>query len=190
MGGDCQRTGSGGAHGGDQGESARNVVRVERTNHQRDAGVLSDSGANISDRVRAPAAWGRPDDAHPYDLPRSHERLREEVRGALSTLTMRRIIVSALLALILVGGAAAHRLDEYLQATLIGVTRDGIDVEIQLTPGVAMLPVLMAVIDQDRDGRISSAEERAYVGRVAREVELQVDGVPAPLSLIESKFPG
>ena len=102
---------------------------------------------------------------------------------------MRRIGITALLALSLVGGAAAHRLDEYLQATLIGVTRDGIDVEIHLTPGVAMLPVLMAVIDQDRDGRISSEEERAYVGRVAREVELRVDGVRAPLSLIESNFP-
>ncbi|MCU1237916.1 MAG: hypothetical protein JWP63_5883 [Candidatus Solibacter sp.] len=102
---------------------------------------------------------------------------------------MRRTGVSALLALSLVGSAAAHRLDEYLQATLIGVTRDGIDVEIHLTPGVAMLPVLMAVIDQDRDGRISSAEERAYVGRVLREVDLQVDGVPAPLSLIASNFP-
>jgi hypothetical protein len=102
---------------------------------------------------------------------------------------MSRIGVSALLALSLVGGADAHRLDEYLQATLIGVTRDGTDVEIQLTPGVAMLPVLMAVIDQDGDGRISPGEERAYVGRVAREVELRVDGVPAPLSLIESQFP-
>ncbi len=102
---------------------------------------------------------------------------------------MTRMGVSALLLLILSGGAAAHRLDEYLQATLIGVTRDGVDLEIQLTPGVAMLPLLMAVIDRDRDGRISSEEERAYVGRVAREVELRVDGVPAPLSLIESKFP-
>jgi hypothetical protein len=102
---------------------------------------------------------------------------------------MRRMGVSALLALSLVGGAAAHRLDEYLQATLIGVTPDGIDVEIQLTPGGAMLPVWMAVIDQDGDGRISPGEERAYVGRVAREIELRVDGVPAPLSLIESSFP-
>jgi hypothetical protein len=102
---------------------------------------------------------------------------------------MRRRGVSALLALGLAGGAAAHRLDEYLQATLIGVTRDGTDVEIHLTPGVAMLPALMAVIDQDGDGRISSGEERAYVGRVAREVELRVDGAPAPLSVIESNFP-
>jgi hypothetical protein len=104
-------------------------------------------------------------------------------------MTMRRIGLSLLLALSLVGGVAAHRLDEYLQATLIGVTRDGINVEIHLTPGVAMLPVLMAVIDQDLDGRISPEEERAYAGRVAREVELRMDGVPAPLSLIESNFP-
>ena len=102
---------------------------------------------------------------------------------------MRRIGVSVLLALSLTGSGAAHRLDEYLQATLIGVARDGTDVEIQLTPGVAMLPVLMAVIDQDRDGRISPGEERAYVGRVVRDVELRVDGVPAPLSLVDSKFP-
>jgi hypothetical protein len=94
-----------------------------------------------------------------------------------------------LLALNLVGSAAAHRLDEYLQATLIGVTRDGTDVEIHLTPGVAMLPVLMAVIDQDGDGRISPAEERTYAARVAREVALRVDGIPAPLSLIGSQFP-
>jgi len=102
---------------------------------------------------------------------------------------MRRIAVCTLLALILVRSAAAHRLDEYLQATLIGVTPDGIDLDIHLTPGVAMLPVWMAVIDQDRDGRISPAEERAYVGRVVREVELRVDGMPAPLSVIESRFP-
>src|SRR5713101_8077843 len=85
MGGDCQRTCSGGAHGGDQGESLRNVVRVERTDHQRDAGVLPDSGTDGGDRVRAAAAWGRPDNAYPYDLPGSDERLREEVSGALST---------------------------------------------------------------------------------------------------------
>jgi hypothetical protein len=102
---------------------------------------------------------------------------------------MWRMGVSTLLALGLAGGASAHRLDEYLQATLIGVTRDAVDVEIRLTPGVAMLPVLMAVIDQDRDGRISAEEERAYVGRVTREVELRLDGVRAPLTLIGGEFP-
>ena len=103
--------------------------------------------------------------------------------------TIRRMAVAVLLAIGLVGDAAAHRLDEYLQATLIGVTRDGIDVEIQLTPGVAVLPVVMAVIDRDRDGRISVEEERVYAARVVREVELRVDGVPAALSLMETTFP-
>src|SRR5260370_4106456 len=111
MGGDCQRTVSVGAHGGDQGESVGNVVRVERTDHQRDACILSDSGTDAGDRVRAPAARGRPDDAHPYDLPGSDERLREKVSGALSTITMMRMGVSTLLALSLVGAAVAHRLD-------------------------------------------------------------------------------
>jgi hypothetical protein len=103
--------------------------------------------------------------------------------------TSSRIAVTTLLALSLTPTAAAHRLDEYLQATLIGVSRGGIDVEIQLTPGVAMLPLLMTVIDQDRDGRISPAEQRAYASRILHDVELRVDGAPAPLSLIESTFP-
>ena len=102
---------------------------------------------------------------------------------------MRRVAAGALLAITMAGGAAAHRLDEYLQATLIGVTRDGVEVQIQLTPGMAVLSVVMAAIDRDRDGRISVEEERAYAGRVAREVELRLDREPAALSLIESKFP-
>jgi hypothetical protein len=102
---------------------------------------------------------------------------------------MRRLGASALLAVSFVGLASAHRLDEYLQATLIGVTRDGIDVELHLTPGVAMLPVLIPLIDQDRDGQISAIEEHSYVDRVMREVELRVDGRSAPLSLIDSSFP-
>jgi hypothetical protein len=102
---------------------------------------------------------------------------------------MTRIGVSALIVLSVVRTASAHRVDEYLQATLIGVTRNGIELEIQLTPGIAILPGLLPVLDQDRDGQISPAEERAYVDRVVREVELRVDGIPAPLSLIESKFP-
>jgi len=104
-------------------------------------------------------------------------------------MTMKRIGVSTLLALSLTASASAHRLDEYLQATLIGVTRDGIDVEMQLTPGVSMLPSLMAVIDQNHDGRISSEEARSYVDRVARDVELRVDDAPAVLLLVESSFP-
>jgi hypothetical protein len=99
------------------------------------------------------------------------------------------VAASVLLTMSLAGLAAAHRLDEYLQATLIGVTREGVDVEINLTPGVAVLPAVMAAIDRNSDGRISPEEEQAYAGEVLRDVELQVDGRPVPLRLIASRFP-
>jgi hypothetical protein len=102
---------------------------------------------------------------------------------------MRRLAAILLLAMSLAVNAAAHRLDEYLQASLIGLTQAGVDLEIQLTPGVAVLPVVIAAIDRDHDGRISDQEARAYAALVAGEVELRVDGKPASLSLIESTFP-
>jgi hypothetical protein len=102
---------------------------------------------------------------------------------------MTRFAAIPLLALGLAANVPAHRLDEYLQATLIGVARGSVDLEIQLTPGVAVLPVVMSEVDRDRDGRISSEEARVYAARVVREVELRVDGRPASLSLVESTFP-
>jgi hypothetical protein len=102
---------------------------------------------------------------------------------------MKRLLVCVALAMILAGGVAAHRLDEYLQATLIGVTRDGVDIEINLTPGVAVLPVVMGAIDRNRDGQISPQEEQSYAAAVVHDLELRVDGRPEPLRLIESHFP-
>jgi len=61
---------------------------------------------------------------------------------------VRLLTAVALMATVAPQPVSGHRLDEYLQATLIGLTRDGVDVEINLTPGVAVLPAVMAVIDQ------------------------------------------
>jgi hypothetical protein len=107
----------------------------------------------------------------------------------MSEVPMRRMAVCALFAISITQHAGAHRLDEYLQATLIGVTRHGIEVEVLLTPGVDALPVVMAVIDRDRDGRISPEEERFYANRVRRDLEVRIDGTPAELSLQEITFP-
>ncbi len=87
------------------------------------------------------------------------------------------------------GTAHAHRLDEYLQATLIGVSKSGIEIEISLTPGVAVLPVVLAIIDLDHDGRISTDEQRAYVERVRRDVSLLLDNEPVSLTVAGSSFP-
>ena len=99
------------------------------------------------------------------------------------------LVLIWLLALGLAGEAGAHRLDEYLQATLISVERDHVEVEIRLTPGVAVLPVVMAVIDQDHDGRISADEERAYAVRVLKDVVLELDGRAIPMTVAGRSFP-
>jgi len=74
--------------------------------------------------------------------------------------------------------AFAHRLDEYLQATLISVEKDRIQVEIRLTPGIAVLPIVLAKIDADGDGIISQAEQRAYAQRILQDLPLSIDGDP------------
>ena len=85
--------------------------------------------------------------------------------------------------------AAAHRLDEYLQAALISLARDRVQVQLDLTPGVAVLPVVLAAIDKDRDGTISEAERSAYAAQVLRDLSLSVDGQPVLLRLVSSRFP-
>ncbi|HXJ40913.1 MAG TPA: hypothetical protein VNH18_16655, partial [Bryobacteraceae bacterium] len=82
----------------------------------------------------------------------------------------------------------AHRLDEYLQATLISVERDTVKLEVNLTPGVAILPAILERIDSDRDGVISEREERDYTEVVAADLTLSLDDHPLKLVLTDSRF--
>jgi hypothetical protein len=84
---------------------------------------------------------------------------------------------------------SAHRLDEYLQATTISVEHGNIHAQMRLTPGVAVLPTVLAAIDTNGDGVLSAAEQRAYADRVLRDLSLTVDGDRLPLRLISWKFP-
>jgi hypothetical protein len=85
--------------------------------------------------------------------------------------------------------ASAHRLDEYLQATTISLEKDRVEAQIRLTPGVAVFPFIMATIDTDGDGVISTSEQRAYAERVLGDLSLAVDGDRLRLQLISTKFP-
>jgi hypothetical protein len=64
-----------------------------------------------------------------------------------------------------------------------------VEVEISLTPGVAVLPVVLAMIDRDHNERISADEERAYAERVLREVALESDGRAIRLTVVGRSFP-
>lgn len=103
-----------------------------------------------------------------------------------------RLRVAAASVVVLSSGtfASAHRLDEYLQATTISLEKDRIQVELHLTPGVAVFPSVMATIDTDHDGTISKTEERAYVQRVQADLSLLINGERLALRLISARFPG
>jgi hypothetical protein len=90
---------------------------------------------------------------------------------------------------LLAGSAAAHRLDEYLQATIISVEKSSVTAQIRLTPGVAVLPVVLATIDADRDGTISDSEQRSYAGRVLRDLSMSLDGDRLSPRLVSVAFP-
>jgi len=85
--------------------------------------------------------------------------------------------------------ASAHRVDEYLQATRLSIDIERVDLEIDLTAGVAVASKVFAWIDTNRDGEISSAEGDAYAREMLRSVVLKVDGWPAPITLVETSFP-
>ncbi len=99
------------------------------------------------------------------------------------------LVTAAVFLLVLARPAAAHRLDEYLQAATIDVGREQVNVELRLTPGVAVFPQVIAEIDTDRNGVISDAEQQAYARRVCADVSLLVGDVPVQLRAISSTFP-
>jgi hypothetical protein len=70
----------------------------------------------------------------------------------------------------------AHRLDEYLQATMISVEKERIEGFLRLIPGVAVSSTVLVSIDTNADGIISKAEQQAYAAHVLRRLSLSLDG--------------
>src|SRR5215212_3303285 len=66
---------------------------------------------------------------------------------------------------------------------------DRTTLELNLTPGVLVASEMVALIDSDGDGEISETEGDAYANEVLRDVSLEVDGEPQPLTLTSSQFP-
>ena len=77
--------------------------------------------------------------------------------------------------------AAAHRLDEYLQATRLEINIGRVDVEMDLTPGISVASKVFQWIDTNGDGRISREEGEAYARAVLGSAVLKADGAPTPM---------
>lgn len=85
--------------------------------------------------------------------------------------------------------ALAHRLDEYLQGTIISIEKDRLQAQTTLTPGVAVYPIVIAAIDTDGNGIISDTEQRAYGERVLHDLRLAIDGHRLIPRLVSMEFP-
>ena len=72
------------------------------------------------------------------------------------------------LALAVVGAAevSAHRRDEYLQAARMAIDPGRVQIELDLTPGIALADAILADIDRNRDGSLSADEQQAYAALV------------------------
>jgi len=93
------------------------------------------------------------------------------------------------LLLVLPAPAAAHRLDEYLQAARLAVSPGEVNVELDLTPGASVARTIAARIDRDADGAISPAEAEAYGQAVLVDLELSVDGRSVQMRLTRVEAP-
>jgi hypothetical protein len=105
--------------------------------------------------------------------------------------TRRRCTIALGLALTTVGWPAApgaHRLDEYLQATRIGLTRDRVDLEVDLTPGAAIASAVVSSIDTDHDGQVANGERDAYAQEVVQRLRLVCDDRTASLTVTDSRI--
>ena len=85
--------------------------------------------------------------------------------------------------------ASAHRKDEYLQASRIAIESGRVQMEIDLTPGIAVAEDVLKQIDTDRSGSVSDAEADAYAASVMRAVALEVDGRPLAPYLVDRVWP-
>jgi hypothetical protein len=76
---------------------------------------------------------------------------------------MRRIaFIIAATALLLSKAASAHRIDEYLQATIFSLGENRVQASMRMIPGIQVSASVIAAIDANGDGDFSEAEKRAY----------------------------
>jgi hypothetical protein len=86
-------------------------------------------------------------------------------------------------------GASAHRLDEYLQAARIEIGAGRVELELALTPGIALADAIITDIDRDHDGSLSPREQQVYTAKVLSAIDLEADGRPLDVHPIASSFP-
>jgi hypothetical protein len=102
---------------------------------------------------------------------------------------MKKTLILLVLCTILPALAFAHRLDEYLQAAILSVSANRIEVSVRLVPGVSVAHDIIRTIDTNGDGVLSPSEQQAYAQQVLNDLVLKVDGTTLPLRLVSYTYP-
>jgi hypothetical protein len=104
---------------------------------------------------------------------------------------MSRKIAAAIAACVLLSGATAfaHRIDEYLQATILSLETNRVQASMRLIPGILVSPSVVASIDSNGDSVFSESEERAYAQRVLGDLSITIDGKSVQPKLVSWSFP-
>jgi hypothetical protein len=100
-----------------------------------------------------------------------------------------RLLPGLLAWLTVASSASAHRLDEYLQATLVDISPGEIRLRLNLTPGVEVVDQVLDSIDRDGNEAISEDEAAAYCELLKRDLTLRIDQRDATLKVSASRFP-
>jgi len=98
-------------------------------------------------------------------------------------------VLALTMAIVAAADVSAHRRDEYLQAARLGIDPGAVQIELDLTPGIAVAEAIIADIDRNRDGSLSQDEQRAYGALVVSALTLEVDGTPIRAQLATTSFP-
>jgi hypothetical protein len=83
----------------------------------------------------------------------------------------------------------AHRLDEYLQATLVSIKPGEVRLQINLTPGVAVAERVLGLIDRDHNDIIATNEAAHYCELLKHDLVVRLDQRRLNLNVTSSYFP-
>ncbi len=118
-------------------------------------------------------------------------RSDRNIRSARASGAAARLTV--ILIVIFIGGSGrgvfAHRRDELLQAARLAIAPGRVELQLDLTPGIAVADAVIADIDRNHDGVLSPQERQSYVAQVLRGVTVDIDGRAVRMRLSTSSFP-
>jgi len=84
---------------------------------------------------------------------------------------------------------SAHRTEDYLQAARIGLEPDRVLITLDLTPGIAVAESFIAAPDRDRNGSLSTEEQREYAGLAVGDLKIAIDERPLRPRVASWSFP-